>query len=34
MTQTLHPENLQPNPAVLQFIRNFARTYKPVRPSC
>lgn len=35
MTQTLpHEQFLQPSPAVLQFLRNFARTYKPLRPSC
>ena len=33
MMQPLHQDSLQPNPAVLQYIRNFARTYKPIR-SC
>ena len=35
MTQTLPHENLlQPRPSVLQFLRNFARIYKPLRSSC
>lgn len=34
MTQQLPQEAPQLNPAVLQFIRDFARNYKPVRPTC
>lgn len=34
MTQPLHQDYMQPHPAVLQYIRNFARTYKPQTPSC
>ena len=34
MMQFLPQEYLQPNPAVLQYIREFARTYKPMRAEC
>lgn len=34
MTQTLPQETTKPNPAVLQYLREFARTYKPLRAEC
>jgi len=34
MTQTLPQETSQPNLAVLQYLREFARTYKPLRAEC
>ena len=34
MTQTLPQESVHPHPAVLQYLREFARTYKPMRAEC